>query len=180
MAGADRFKARPTVYKGVKMRSRLEAGFAAWLDDRRFEWAYEPGAFAGERGQYLPDFRIESLRCSWLEEPATAYVEVKPKAWPYWDERDDADQEHEALMRRMAIIWESEPAAVLLLAQPRGTDGTNEVGVLDIRWSPSNTDPYPWPVEAILVMTSNDRQLGLAISVRPPQGPWPDGYWKGR
>ena len=51
-------KPRPTVYKGIQMRSRLEAGFAAWLDGRFIKWHYEPCAFADERGQYLPDFEL--------------------------------------------------------------------------------------------------------------------------
>jgi hypothetical protein len=35
------FKARPTTYKGVEMRSRLEAGFAMWLDERDLSWTYD-------------------------------------------------------------------------------------------------------------------------------------------
>lgn len=52
--------ARPTIYKGIEMRSRLEARFAAWMDRNEWEWAYEPECFATEEGQYLPDFEILS------------------------------------------------------------------------------------------------------------------------
>lgn len=48
--------ARPTIHGGIRMRSRLEAGFARWLDEQGIEWQYEPYALSGERGQYLPDF----------------------------------------------------------------------------------------------------------------------------
>lgn len=34
--------ARPTVYKGIKMRSRLEASYAEQLDRDGAHWAYLP------------------------------------------------------------------------------------------------------------------------------------------
>jgi hypothetical protein len=81
------------------MRSRLEARFAAWLDDGDgCEWTYEPRAFANERGQYLPDFAVD-----W---PGTgrAYIEVRPTM----------DGAYRA-MSQMPIIWDSEPSATLLI-----------------------------------------------------------------
>ena len=51
---------RPTVYRGVQMRSRLEARYAAAMDYLGWEWIYEPGAFASQDGQYLPDFKVNS------------------------------------------------------------------------------------------------------------------------
>lgn len=75
-------KPRTTVYKGITMRSRLEAGFAAWLDECSFTWQYEPHAFAGARGQYLPDFRIDGLHWVGVGD-VRAYLEVKPAGW--WD-----------------------------------------------------------------------------------------------
>ena len=178
------FKARPTVYKGIQMRSRLEAGYAAWLDQWHFDWEYEPCAFAGSRGQYLPDFRIPAITCTWLNEPAVAYIEVKPKDWPYWNNSDDSSADHQQLMRRMAIIWESEPDAILLLAQPGdSTLLTNHdfrgctVGALDIGWSPDDVDPYPWPTLAFWVKLAGE-QLGLGRVLPAVDGPWPDGYWK--
>lgn len=54
-------RARPTTYKGVKMRSRLEAGYAQWLDRWDFTWEYEPECFASERWQYLPDFLVRNV-----------------------------------------------------------------------------------------------------------------------
>jgi hypothetical protein len=73
-------KARPTVYRGIEMRSRLEADFAAWLDRKGRRWVYEPQCFAGPKGQYLPDFRTPIIQPS--DDPAddygTVYIEVKP------------------------------------------------------------------------------------------------------
>src|SRR4051812_46238561 len=53
-------RARPTTYRGVVMRSRLETSVAAWLDRHQFDWTYEPERFATlAGGLYIPDFRIE-------------------------------------------------------------------------------------------------------------------------
>ena len=62
---------RPTIYKGIKMRSRLEARFAAGLDLIGADWEYEPHCFASEHGQYLPDFKVAGPWADW-------YIEVKP------------------------------------------------------------------------------------------------------
>lgn len=94
--------ARPTTYRGIKMRSRLEATFAAKLDGFGLDWQYEPRCFAGTHGQYLPDFSIESPSGIW-------YVEVKPSVF--------VDGAMETL-ERMPTIWESEPDAGVALASP--------------------------------------------------------------
>lgn len=51
-------RARPTIYRGVQMRSRLEATVAEWLDAQSLVWKYEGPAYGSEDGQYLPDFQI--------------------------------------------------------------------------------------------------------------------------
>jgi len=97
---ADRYTPRPTTYCGIKMRSRLEADFARFLDQGGFSWVYEPQCFASPRGQYLPDFLISSCGFPW-------YVEVKP-----------ADLQGgliEGVLEKLEIIWESEPASLLSL-----------------------------------------------------------------
>lgn len=93
-------QARPTVYKGIQMRSRLEARMAQHLDELGFLWDYEPMVFASEGGQYLPDFGL-------YDEPDRPskyliYAEVKPTV----------DHAYRA-MAQMQIIWESEPSANL-------------------------------------------------------------------
>jgi hypothetical protein len=93
----QRIPARPTTYRGVPRRSRLEASFAAHLDRLRVPWSYEPQAFAGLRGQYLPDFGVGH----------DVYVEVKPN-----HDVEALDRAH----ARMHIIWESIPDARLSLA----------------------------------------------------------------
>lgn len=51
-------KAIPTVYKGVVMRSRLEARWASMLDALRWHWDYEPDLQAGF---VIPDFILSGF-----------------------------------------------------------------------------------------------------------------------
>lgn len=88
-------KARPTVYRGIQMRSRLEATFAQGLDASGVRWEYEPRAYAGPAGQYLPDFQL-------FEREWPVFIEVRPTI----------DRAYSA-MARMQIIWDSEPEARL-------------------------------------------------------------------
>lgn len=90
--------ARPTVYRGIQMRSRMEADHAAFLDDAGFTWRYEPRAYGSQDGQYLPDFELIGL-----DQPT--FVEVKPTM--------------EAAFRAMArvpIILDSVPNAKLMIS----------------------------------------------------------------
>lgn len=110
-------KARPTLYRGTRMRSRLEADFARYLDTLGEPWAYEPDCFASGFGQWLPDFRTAAP----TEDGGrrTAYVELKPAAFlaPRRGEDDDAAAGRiNAVLRRMSVTWASEPGAALLLA----------------------------------------------------------------
>lgn len=102
MAENTRFAARPTTYKGVEMRSRLEARYAAWLDKAGATWTYEPCAFADGASQYLPDFRVDHVQL--FARDHTVYVEVKPTAEQALDAIDG-----------MTPIWASEPDAILVV-----------------------------------------------------------------
>lgn len=95
------------MYKGVAMRSRLEANFAAALDRGGYQWTYEPHCFADETGQYLPDFLIEASTRIVGHRDGPTYIEVKPPSIGAAD--------LEAALSRMEIIWSSEPAAQLTL-----------------------------------------------------------------
>jgi hypothetical protein len=56
-------QAQPTTYKGIAMRSRLEADWAATLDEHGIEWLYEPQLVKLPSGRrYLPDFWLLELR----------------------------------------------------------------------------------------------------------------------
>jgi len=59
-------EAKPTQYKGVQFRSRLEAHWAAFFDMLDWPWVYEPLDIGG----WSPDFLIRGT--------ANIFVEVKP------------------------------------------------------------------------------------------------------
>jgi hypothetical protein len=103
-----RIPARTTIYSGIKMRSRIEARFAAYLDRLGVPWQYEPEAFASRDGQYLPDFMVSAGNAPPI------VIEVKP-----WTARDDPAgflATVETTMERMEIVRASIPDAVLILA----------------------------------------------------------------
>lgn len=100
--------ARPTVYNGIEMRSRLEAWWAQQIDSRGDTvWEYEPCAFASEDGQYLPDFRYYEDRPGGRRK--AIYVELKGIV-------------HDALpiLKKMEIIWASDSDATLILVEGHG------------------------------------------------------------
>lgn len=107
------WKARPTVYCGIPMRSRLEARYAAFLGDRS-GWAYEPRAYADEHGQYLPDFQLLGD-----DDDPPAFVEVKPTREAALGDID-----------RVRPIFASEPEAWIDITWPSLTrDGWDAISV---------------------------------------------------
>jgi hypothetical protein len=162
----SRFKARPTTYNGIEMRSRLEAGFAAWLDRHQMKWKYEPRAYASPAGQYLPDFQIDRVPVLG-QPPQTVYVEVKPASVEVPVVVDHP------LVARLAIIWASEPDAVLIVARP-GNPLTRVHRVAGGEGSVVGLQSYRW---ARVVFPGAEVKLGL-VHVHAPE-PWADGYWEG-
>lgn len=62
-----KIKAIPTIYKGYRMRSRLEARWAAFFDALGIPWQYETeGLTLSDGTQYLPDFYLPDCK-SWFE-----------------------------------------------------------------------------------------------------------------
>lgn len=101
-------KARPTLYRGIRMRSRLEADYAAALDRQEIAWEYEPECFASRNGQWLPDFRVQYGG-------GHALIELKPLSIL---DGEPADVVHtiDPLLQRMTIAWASSPGITLQLA----------------------------------------------------------------
>lgn len=119
-------QARPTTYKGIQMRSRLEALFAQTVLDSDYPgcgWTYEPRCFASETGQYLPDFHC-------TVSAGSTYMEVKPPG---------ADAS--AALELMHIILASEPDARLFVAVSDG-------GYPEPQWDLSTTCTPMAPCEA--------------------------------
>lgn len=146
---------RPTAYKGVQMRSRLEAGFAAWLDRWHFDWTYEPRAYASELGQYLPDFELSAV--STLGAQYTVFIEVKPKSPDYG-----------LLYRQCRIIRATEPRALLLAMWPDG-------GGFEALWA----DGPVAGSRAVWVFAGPDvKTPRLEFPLAGSFGPWHGEYWK--
>lgn len=68
--------AKPTLYKGTRFRSRLEARWAVFFDAIEREWVYEPTFPELRALSYQPDFLLDGGS----QAEATSVVEVKP--WP--------------------------------------------------------------------------------------------------
>lgn len=175
-----KIKARPTVYNGIKMRSRLEAGFAAWLDSQHFAWEYEPCAFGSQNGQYLPDFRLSNVFASWLPEPATVYIEVKPEGYetaeviltkPREGELSPAGLNTLAICGAARIIAQSEPNALFVLARQKSP----------LMWIRDYTTPEGLAGqhgEALLLIGRPNGTLGFATTPPHECSPWEREYWK--
>lgn len=172
--------ARPTTYRGIEMRSRLEAGYAAWLDRRGWDWSYEPRAFGSEAGQYLPDFQVNDVQVRIPgQEPrtSTAFVEVKPSY---------AGLDHDQVARRMAVIWESDPDALLLLQAPKphesmriplGRVGLTEFGsVLHASAQVFVLLRLPAPRWSMFAWIAGPSPL-VGHPFPADQGPWGTEYW---
>lgn len=102
--------ARPTTYNGIKMRSRLEARFAAWLDNHHSDWMwrYEPRCFASQAGQYLPDFLIL------IDDKWSLYIDVKPPP----SSIASSHAEFRPVLDRMDIIKASDPSSTNAIVHP--------------------------------------------------------------
>jgi len=146
-------KARPTLYKGIQMRSRLEADYAAYLDRTGAgDWDYEPECFAGPRGQWLPDFRrnFPETGGAYVE-----YVEVKPARILADSLESDDLKPVEDILWRMTQAWWSNQRAILVLdfweygnAEPMATIVGTISKYSDHGWelrAPSLADALIWP-----------------------------------
>jgi hypothetical protein len=108
----DSSKGRPTLYRGIRMRSRLEASYAAHLDTEALcWWSYEPDCFASADGQWLPDFRLEytSNPLDWV------WVELKPAGLLKGKTEAEALALIAPILRRMETARSSSPAMILKL-----------------------------------------------------------------
>lgn len=73
-------KAKPTIYKNILFRSRLEAKWAIFFDEMGIAWQYEPGTYMvpinGYFIKYCPDFALLNVKTQ-QEISQPLYVEVK-------------------------------------------------------------------------------------------------------
>lgn len=158
---------RPTVYNGIPMRSRMEAAFAAWLDDQDgVKWEYEPYALAGPGGQYLPDFVITGIEVVGCSPPQwaspTLITEVKPPTFT------DID----GMFARMSVANDTLPDGTVycLIIKDKGVDGQAAVFIS------TRNNPLLYLCFTFVFTSLKPCTVGLAALAA---GPWPDGYWQG-
>lgn len=90
-SGGVPMSAIPTLYRGVFMRSRLEARWARYLDGLDIQWQYEPRVFNLGKSGYLPDFFLPYV---W----GGLYMEVKPQGGALWKPRLFAEKTGNKIM----------------------------------------------------------------------------------
>lgn len=97
-------KALPTIYGGIKFRSRNEARWAVFFDAMGIKWTYEDQGYKLNNGDtYLPDFRIRLASGKYL------YVEAKP------DDFDKFEDGNQAYLTKL-YNFSMESGCVVLLA----------------------------------------------------------------
>lgn len=165
------FKARPTVYNGIKMRSRHEAGFAAWLDRVGFEWVYEPECIAHPTlGQYLPDFLLSDVLVLSQHRLMDVFIEVKPS--PFMTPYQTA---HDAAVRMQTIVNDAYPEAMFMLVVNRDDrDGGSSVDFA-ADFVPKDTRGTARLYQWVTISTGTV----LIPRIRDMPLPWQGEWWKG-
>lgn len=137
-------KARPTIYNGIEMRSRLEARWAHIFDRLGWDWTYETHAYGTNytSDQYLPDFRV-------TDRNFLTFIEIKPPI---------DDDKILVARRKMEIIWASYPGAELWIIQGdpewyridavspplSDAEATDPILLAHAGWQTIDTDPEKW------------------------------------
>ncbi len=158
--GANYMKGRPTLYKGIRMRSRLEADYAAWLDRMNRTWEYEPECFAAQDGQWLPDFRVAQGRT----DSGAHLVELKPAQildLKRGEDLEDVINRVDALIRKMRPAFESEPESSIDLVFWRYGANNPELVIVGARNRPYTAWVRDFPLPLIWVGASQMTLLGL-------------------
>ena len=109
----------PTLFRGVKFRSRLEAKWSAFLDGCGWSWQYEPDI---NLASYLPDFvvnldrplLVEVKPALTIEDFAEAKAKIEASGW-----------EHEAVIvgARLFDGWGIDSAIGVFGERHHGPDG---------------------------------------------------------
>lgn len=90
------YRTKKAVYKGIEMKSNLEARTAMSFDRLGLEWEYEPKTFWSDAyagGRYTPDFYLPQLDC-WVEVAGKWDERHKSNAEAFWrEQRPDANDE---------------------------------------------------------------------------------------
>lgn len=116
----------PTLYQGVRFRSRLEATWAAFFDLIEWRWQYEPFDLPG----WIPDFQISTNSKSFNP---NYLVEVKPVP------PDDLRSERPEHRKIEAAIGDLNYQVLLVGTSPQPCDDKRHKGVFVGQLRPSPT-----------------------------------------
>lgn len=116
---------KPTVYRGIQFRSRLEARWAAFFDACEWRWDYEPAM--PTRG-WIPDFALHG------DQGTITLVEVRP----YQRLSEFADQGHK-IARAIQALPAPWPEVLLLGVSPTVAQGHQD---------PDDMPRFGWLFEA--------------------------------
>jgi hypothetical protein len=149
------FKAHPTAYRGIKFRSRLEATWAAFFDELKWDWSYEPFDLNG----WVPDFILTFPHDSLL-------VEIKP-GLEFQEQRDPL------LARYEKSVAELLKPILLCGRDPFQAVSTNWSGQVAIgyyllinEWAnddPENETTSTFNTEVILAKCKKTNQFAIGI-----------------
>ena len=107
-------EAKPTYYKNILFRSKLEASYAKTLDSLNIKWAYEVNGYRIKNIDYLPDF--------WLSEINT-FLEAKGPITP-------GAEKAEELAQAVEDDWFNSTTIVMIgneLGELKMADGNDQV-----------------------------------------------------
>jgi hypothetical protein len=128
----------PTTYRGYRFRSRLEARWAVYFDDRKIAFDYEPEGFPlPGGGGYLPDF--------WLPQ-VSMWAEVKPG-----EASDRLAVDREIIHKATVVALGTNHPFIILDGPPRNT---NFWGI----W-PDDMEPVGWDWNDVLPDYGKDYHL---------------------
>lgn len=131
----------PTVYEGIKFRSRLEAKWAAMFDQLGWSWEYEPIDLKG----YIPDFVLK-----W--DHGHTICEVKPAT--------TIGELHAAIPKIECSGWAGE--AMIVGASIERPDWYATIGVLTARFDYPDDPNASWAwAEAISHKCGSCHQLSI-------------------
>lgn len=137
----SRIAAKPTIYRGVRFRSRLEARWAVFFDAIGREWIYEPSFPELASIGYQPDFLLEDHL------GGTTVHEIKPLVGG-WENLASLANELTADTRYQQTASILQTRLILTLGAPGVWEQgrLTDIGHCSLMWYPTRQSPdlYEW------------------------------------
>lgn len=163
----------PTMYSGIRFRSRLEAKWAAFFDICGWRWEYEPFDLNG----WMPDFLLLGDQ--------RVLVEVKPVTWMPWSVTkkiekamgNPADSHYELMILGCTVpIGEHENQIGWLAEKEDLYDWEPEMGGYDTQWQWGGAILGRWSNQEIVGFCHDTGWFTDRISGAYDGGVWGNGW----